>query len=194
MRYSLPGSPFLHQCLTLFHSSAGSAGVTSKSLIIDLTKTKPPGVSTHPPPPPPLAFNWREGLLGLELLVLLAVNLILCSTWHFWGGWAGNRCLRDPFSLLLNPCEGVGRDGNTAGLGLLNQGHTSNSSHMDVWIMLAFQYRHEAPPLSHVPRPLIRWVIQLVGSIHALLHFPCPISPTKAIQIIFVLFFIPLTG
>ena len=165
MRYSLPGSPFLHQCLTLFHSSTGSAGVTSRSLTNDLTKNKPPGVSTHRPPLP-FAFNWRERLLGLGL-----AQGTSCSTWHFWGGWAGNRCLQYPLSLVLNPVRGWGKIG-----------------------MLAFQYRHEAPPWSHVPRPLIWWVIQSVGSIHALLHFPYPISPTKAVQIIFILFFIPLMG
>ena len=111
---------------------------------------------------PPFASNWREGLSGLGL-----AQGTSCSTWHFLGGWVGNRCLQHPFRLVLKPCQGVGRDGNTAGLGLLDQGHTSNSSHMDVWIVLPFKCRHEAPPRSHVPKPLIRWVIQLVGFIRA---------------------------
>ena len=34
-----------------------------------------------------------------------------CSPWHFLEGWAGNCSLRDPFSLVLNPCQGWGEMG-----------------------------------------------------------------------------------
>lgn len=90
------------------HSSTGSAVVTSRSLTIDLTKNKPPGVSTHRPPSPSPHFElkWREGLLGLGL-----AQGTSCSTRHFWGGWVGNRCLQHPFSLVLNPTKGWGEMG-----------------------------------------------------------------------------------
>ena len=76
----LPSWLFLHQCLVPFHSSMGPAGVISRSL-------------TH------WSYLLERGSFGTGL------QETSHSTRRFW---AGNRCLRHPFSLVRKPRQGGG--------------------------------------------------------------------------------------
>ena len=89
--------------------------------------------------------------------------------------WAGNCCLRHPFSPVLEPRQG----GDSCYSGWVNLAPRNYSSNN---VLLAVQAWGTPSAWRHVPRPPIRWVfIRSVGLSEPCQYIPCPLLPNNTV-------------